>query len=129
MDIIKRIKKIYNNKLLKGSFELMLVMVSVLVVSYAWFLRTTKNETKDLNIKTKASRLLYISLDYGETWDTELSLNLSDKFKFNNEVTSDGINFYKAASKRDDGLPITFTTAESGTDYLEFDILFKANGL
>ncbi|MBQ6817564.1 MAG: hypothetical protein IJO27_03945, partial [Bacilli bacterium] len=72
-------------------------------------------------------RLLYISLDNGQTWDTELSLNLSDKFKFNNEVTSNGINFYKAATKRDDGLPITFTNAESGIDYLEFDILFKAN--
>lgn len=127
MNIINKIRKIYNNKLLKGSFELMLVMVSVLVVSYAWFVRTSKNETNDLNIKTKASRLLYISLDDGQTWDTELSLNLSDKFKFNNEVTSNGIDFYKAATKRDDGLPITFTTAENGIDYLEFDILFKAN--
>lgn len=127
MNIIKRIKKIYNNKLLKGSFELLLVMISVLVVSYAWFVRTTENEAKDLNIKTKASRLLYISLDNGQTWDTELNLNLSDNFKFNNEVTSNGIDFYKAATKRDDGMPITFTTAESGIDYLEFDILFKAN--
>ena len=33
MNIINKIRKIYNNKLLKGSFELMLVMVSVLVVS------------------------------------------------------------------------------------------------
>lgn len=127
MKIIEKIKKIYNNKLLKGSFELLLVMVSVLVVTYAWFVTTAKNEAKDLNIKTKASRLLYISLDNGQTWDTELSLNLSDNFKFNNEVTSNGINFYKALTKREDGMPITFTSAESGIDYLEFDILFKAN--
>lgn len=109
------------------SFELLLIMVSVLVVSYAWFVNTTKTSSKDLNIKTKASRLLYISLDDGKTWNTELNLDLSDKFKFNNEVTSNGINFYKAFTKRDDGTPITFTPAESGKDYLEFNILFKAN--
>lgn len=127
MKLFLLIKNLYNNKLLKGSFELLLVMVSVLVVSYAWFVRTTENDAKDLNIKTKASRLLYISLDNGVTWNTELKLNLSDKFKFNNEVTSNGVDFYKAMTKRDDGMPITFTKADSGIDYLEFDILFKAN--
>ena len=127
MKIIEIINKIKDNKVLKMSFELLLVMVSVLVVSYAWFINSTKTESKDLNIKTKASRLLYISLDNGETWNTELSLNLSDNFKFNNEVTSNGIDFYKALTKRDDGTPITFTDAVSGKDYLEFNILFKAN--
>ena len=127
MNILIKLRKIRNNKVLKGASELFLVVVSVFVVSYAWFVKTSKNETSDLTIKTKASRLLYISLDDGETWDTELNLNLDDKFKFNNEVTSDGVNFYKAATKREDGIPITFKEAIAGSDYLEFDILFKAN--
>ncbi len=127
MKIIKLIDKIRNNKLLKASLELLLIMVSVLVVSYAWFFRGTQVESKDLTIKTKASRILYISLDNGITWDTELSLNLGNDFKFNTEVTGNGIKFYKALTKREDGAPITFTTAEKGVDYLEFDILFKAN--
>lgn len=127
MKIIKLIDKIRNNKLLKVSLELLLIMVSVLVVSYAWFFRGTQVESKDLTIKTKASRILYISLDNGITWDTELSLNLGNDFKFNTEVTGNGIKFYKALTKREDGAPITFTTAEKGVDYLEFDILFKAN--
>lgn len=127
MKIIKLIDKIRNNKLLKASLELLLIMVSVLVVSYAWFFRGTQVESKDLTIKTKASRILYISLDNGVTWDTELSLNLGNDFKFNTEVTGNGIKFYKALTKREDGAPITFTTAEKGVDYLEFDILFKAN--
>ena len=76
MKIIEIINKIKDNKILKMSFELLLVMVSIFVVSYAWFINTTKTESKDLNIKTKASRLLYISLDNGETWNTELSLLL-----------------------------------------------------
>ena len=127
MKIIKLIDKLRNNKLLKASLELLLIMVSVLVVSYAWFFRGTQVESKDLTIKTKASRILYISLDNGITWDTELSLNLGNDFKFNTEVTGNGIKFYKALTKREDGAPITFTTAEKGVDYLEFDILFKAN--
>ena len=127
MKIIKLIDKIRNNKLLKASLELLLIMVSVLVVSYAWFFKGTQVESKDLTIKTKASRILYISLDNGITWDTELSLNLGNDFKFNTEVTGNGIKFYKALTKREDGAPITFTTAEKGVDYLEFDILFKAN--
>ena len=127
MKIIKLIDKIRNNKLLKASLELLLIMVSVLVVSYAWFFRGTQVESKDLTIKTKASRILYISLDNGITWDTELSLNLGNDFKFNTEVTGNGIKFYKALTKIEDGAPITFTTAEKGVDYLEFDILFKAN--
>lgn len=127
MKIIKLIDKIRNNKLLKASLELLLIMVSVLVVSYAWFFKGTQVESKDLTIKTKASRILYISLDNGVTWDTELSLNLGNDFKFNTEVTGNGIKFYKALTKREDGAPITFTTAEKGVDYLEFDILFKAN--
>ena len=78
MNLIKKIDRLNKNKVLKGSFELLLVVVSVFVVSYAWFVKTTENETKDLTIRTKASRLIYISLDDGVTWDTELSLNLDD---------------------------------------------------
>lgn len=127
MELLLKIKRLINNKVIKGGCELFLVIISVFVVSYAWFVKTTKNQTDDLTIKTKASRLLYISLDDGLTWSTELSLNLDDKFKFNNEVTGNGVNFYKAATKRDDGIPITFKEATAGSDYLEFDLLFKAN--
>ena len=122
-----KIKRFCTNKTVKVSFELLLVIVSVLVVTYAWFVKTTKNEMDNFVIKTKASRLLYISLDDGETWNTELSLNLDNRFKFNNEVTSNGVVFNKAATKREDGMPITFKEALVGSDYLEFDVLFKCN--
>ena len=122
-----KVKGFFNNKLFKGSFELLLVLASVLVVTYAWFFKNTRNQTDNLIIKTKASRLLYISLDDGETWSTELSLNLDKRFKFNNEVTSNGVVFNKAATKREDGMPITFKEALVGSDYLEFDVLFKSN--
>lgn len=127
MNIFYKIKKLKNNNLLKSSFELLLVVVSVFVVSFAWFTTAMENSAKDLTMKTKASRLLYISLDDGKTWDTEFSLNLNDKFKFNNEITGNGVNFYKAHTKREDGTPITFTEAIGGSDYVEFDLLFKAN--
>lgn len=126
MNLIKKIKRFNNNKVLKGSFELLLIVVSVFVASYAWFVKSVETKADDFIIKTKASRLLYISLDDGETWSTELNLNL-DNFKFNNEVTSDGVKFYKAATKREDGTPITFKDAVAGSDYLEFDVLFKSN--
>ena len=125
-NVIKKINRIRKNKILKGGLELLLIIVSVLVASYAWFIQSKDISTHDLNIKTKASRILYVSLDDGETWSTELSLDLNN-FKFNNEVTGDGVNFYKAATKREDGMPITFKTATAGSDYLEFDILFKAD--
>lgn len=125
--IFKKLIKLSRNNVIKGGFELLLVIVSVFVVSYAWFVKTEKNSANDLVIKTKASRLLYVSLDDGETWSTELNLNLDENFKFNNEVTGNGVNFYKALTKREDGMPITFKEAISGTDYLEFDILFKSN--
>lgn len=127
MGLIRKIIRLWKSKVFKGAFELLLVVVSVFVVSFAWFVETDKNKTDDLTIKTKASRLLYISIDDGETWNTELNLNLDDNFKFNNEVTGNGVNFYKAATKRDDGVPITFKEATAGSDYLEFDLLFKAN--
>lgn len=127
MNILYKLKKIKDNNVLKSSFELLLVIVSVFVVSYAWFTTATENSAKDLTLKTKASRLLYISLDDGVTWDTEFSLDLNDNFKFNNEITGNGITFYKAHTKRDDGVPITFTEAVGGHDYVEFDLLFKAN--
>lgn len=127
MNIFYKIKKIMSNNLLKSSFELLLVVVSVFVVSFAWFTTAMENSTKDLTLKTKASRLLYISLDDGVTWDTEFSLNLNDNFKFNNEITGNGVKFQKALTKRDDGVPITFTEAVGGSDYVEFDLLFKAN--
>lgn len=127
MGFINKLMKLRKNNILKGGFELLLVIVSVGVVSFAWFTDTKNNNTDNLTIKTKASRLLYISLDDGVTWSTELSLNLGDNFKFNNEVTGNGVNFYKAATKSDNGFPITFKQAIAGTDYLEFDLLFKAN--
>lgn len=125
--IFKKLIKLSKNKVIRGGFELLLVVASVFVVSYAWFVNTDKNKTDNLIIKTKASRLLYISMDDGKTWSTELSLNLDDNFKFNNEVTGNGVNFYKALTKRDDGMPITFKEATAGSDYLEFDLLFKSN--
>ncbi len=127
MELLLKIIRLKDNKILKGAGELLLVVVSVLVVSYAWFVKSRENESEDVVIKTKASRLLYISIDDGETWDTEYTLNLDNGFKFNNEVTGNGVNFYKALTKRDDGVPITFKEATPGSDYLEFDLLFKAN--
>ena len=98
MELLLKIKRLINNKLIKGGCELFLVIISIFVVSYAWFVKTTKNETNDLTIKTKASRLLYISLDDGITWDTELSLNLDDKFKLN-KLLAMGLIFIRPIQK------------------------------
>ena len=114
-------------KILSYGFELFIIIVSILFASYAWFTNNKQIKSDDLYIKTDSHIDLLVSLD-GVTWDTETSLNLPSNFKFKNEITGDGVNFYVSSSKKDDGTPITFTSATVNKDYLEFDIWFKVSG-
>ena len=58
MELLLKIKRVINNKLIKGGCELFLVIISIFVVSYAWFVKTTKNETNDFpNFDIKCSYL------------------------------------------------------------------------
>jgi|GEM_PF-1458870 len=115
-------------KILSYGFELVVIIVSILIASYAWFNQNKEIKTNDLNIKTNAHLDLQISLD-GINWTTETVLNIDDDFKFKNEITGNGINFYVSSLKRDDGTPISFKQATKNKDYLEFDIWFKLSGI
>ena len=44
---------------------------------------------------------------------------------FDDAVTGDGIIFYKAVSKREDGYPVKMANAIENVDYLDFDLWFK----
>lgn len=110
------------------AFRLLVIIASIALASYAWLNRNQKVSTEDLILRTNSYSNLLISLDEGENWSDELSLDFTNDYSFDYEITGDGINFYKAASKRDDGTPVTFKKAAANKDYLEFDIWFKASG-
>ncbi len=115
------IKKYYKN-----IFKLIGLLAGIIAVSYAWFYSKENSEFDNIAVRTNTANEILMSIDNGSTWNESLYLNLSEKFKFNNEITSNGIKFFKAANKRDDGTPITFQQANVDKDYLEFKILFKA---
>lgn len=66
-----------------------------------------------------------ISEDGNDGWSNSFNIDVGEGFRFNNEVTSDGIEFYKANLKDEEGNPLSFTKAELNEDYLEFDVWFK----
>jgi len=116
-----------HKKILSYGIELLIIIVSIAFATYAWFNKNQKIASDDLYINTDSYLDLLVSLD-GENYTTETSLNLPNDFQFKNEITGNGINFYTAASKKDDGTPITFKQAVIKKDYLEFDIWFKLSG-
>lgn len=115
-------------KLIIVSVQLLIIIASILVVSYAWYYNNRDADTQDIKVTTYSYVDLLVSLDNGATWNTTTSFNIPIDFTFNEEVTSDGVNFYKATSREADGTPITLGIAENGKDYLEFPVLFKSSG-
>lgn len=115
-------------KTLTYGLELLIIIVSILFASYAWFNKNKEIKAKDLKITTDSYLDLQVSLD-GINWTTETTLNIDENFKFKNEITGNGINFYVSSIKRDDGTPISFKQATKNKDYLEFDVWFKLSGV
>lgn len=107
-------------------FKLLVILFALMASSYAWFTHGTRMNMDGLSIKTRGVQNLSFSLDGGVTWDDDQSLNLDENFKFDSEITGDGINFYVPNSRREDGRPISFTDAVSGKNYIEFEIRFKS---
>ena len=114
-----------HKKTIVAGAELFLIIITVLAATYAWMTNNEKAETDTLTLKADAHYNLLLSLDGGETWVTETSLNLPANFEFKHEITGNGVNMYIPSNKRDDGTPISFTTATAGTDYLEFDVMLR----
>lgn len=108
-------------------FKLSVIAFTIIVSSYAWFVKGTKMDMDSLLIKTKAVQNLSFSLDGGVTWNDKNSLNLEENFKFGSEITGDGVNFYVPLDRREDGTPITFAKAVVERDYIEFEIRFKSD--
>ena len=123
LDYIKERRRIIITAL-----ELIIIVSSIIVATYAWFIRNKDVDTADIAVTTNSHVELLVSLDDGKTWSNNTSFNIPANFVFSNEITSDGVNFYKASSKDTDGTPLTLSRATAGTDYLEFRVLFKSSG-
>lgn len=114
-----------NKKIYSTIVKLIAIIVSIFVFSYAWFVVNKENHLENIEIGTVKSNNILISQTGEDGWGSSLSINSLNEFVFNNEVTSDGINFYKAASKNDNGKPLKLVSASKGEDYLDFDLWFK----
>ncbi len=113
-------------KIFGGMIKLIGILIGFYIASYAWFNSNEETRLGNIEIGTDKFNKVYMSIDEGTTWDTSLDVNITNNFKFSNEVTSDGVSFYKAANKRDDGTPISFRAATANSDYFEFNVWFKA---
>ncbi len=109
------------------AFRLLVIIASIALAAYAWLNKNNEIKANDLVLRTNSYSDLLISLD-GEEWSNELSLDFTNDYSFDHEITGDGVNFYIATSKRDDGTPVTFKRATANKDYLEFDVWFKSSG-
>lgn len=107
--------------------KIIVIMVTLVAASYAWFTNGARLKIDGLSITTRAVQNLSFSLDGGITWDDETSLNMDENFKFNSEITGNGINLYVPSTRREDGTPVSFRNATRDKDYLEFEIRFKSD--
>lgn len=113
-------KKIYSTIV-----KLIAIIVSIFVFSYAWFVVNKENYLENIEVGTVKSNNLQISQSGEDGWGSVLSIKSLNEFVFNDEVTSNGISFYKASSKDDNGTPIKLVNAVANQDYLDFDLWFK----
>ena len=113
-------KKIYSTIV-----KLIAIIVSIFVFSYAWFVVNKENYLENIEVGTVKSNNLQISQSGEDGWGSILSIKSLNEFVFNDEVTSNGISFYKASSKDDNGMPIKLVNAVANQDYLDFDLWFK----
>ncbi|MDD3241357.1 MAG: hypothetical protein PHQ64_01060 [Bacilli bacterium] len=116
----KRKEKIVN------LFKALIIMATIVIASYAWFSNKQEANINDLKMTTKGVCEIEFSLDGGKTWTESGGLNLREDFKFNNEITSNGIDFFVPSYKTDDGIPLAFKKAVANYDYLEFTVLFRS---
>lgn len=116
---------IKDKKIYRTMFKLIVIIVSIFVFSYAWFVATKENFLDSIEVGTFKVNNLEISKSGDDDWGSSLNIEVGEEFIFNNEVTSDGISFYKAVNKDEDGLPITLTKALENKDYLDFDLWFR----
>lgn len=126
MEFVNYVKE--RRRIIITAIELIVIVCSIIVATYAWFYRNKEVDTADIAVTTNSHVELLVSLDDGKTWTSDTSFNIPANFIFSSEITSDGVNFYKATSKDEYGVPLTLVRAISGEDYLEFRILFKSSG-
>ena len=106
-------------------FKLIAIVVSIFVFSYAWFVHEENSNLEGVSIGTAKTNNIMISSDGNSEWGNTFNIDVGEGFRFNNEVTSDGIKFYKANLKDEYGNPLSFTNAVLNEDYIEFDVWFK----
>lgn len=119
---MKNKKEVY-----KIGFELLIVLVTITVATFAWLFDGSILRNEDFKITTKAVSDLLVSADGGQTWQRDITLNLPPDFIFGKEISGNGVNFYSPVIKRPDGTPLTFKQAEGGKDYLEAEVRFKSS--
>lgn len=114
-----------NKKITSTIIKMIAIIVSIFVFSYAWFVHNETTHISAIEIGTAKTNNIQVSEDGNDNWGTSLSIDIGEGFRFDNEVTSEGINFYKANLKNDDGYPLHFIEATVNKDYLDFDLWFK----
>ena len=114
-----------NKKIYSTMVKLIVIIVSIFVFSYAWFVVNKENSLDNIEVGTVKSNNLQISQSGDGNWGSVLSINSLNEFVFNNEVSSNGISFYKAVSINDNGSPTKLIKAIPNKDYLDFDLWFK----
>lgn len=114
-----------NKKISSTIIKMIAIIVSIFVFSYAWFVHNENTHINAIEIGTAKTNNIQVSEDGNDNWGTSLSIDVGEGFRFDNEVTSEGINFYKANLKNDDGYPLHFIEATVNKDYLDFDLWFK----
>lgn len=106
-------------------FKLVVIIASIYFATYAWFVTFDRSEVEGYGVAISKTNNVVISTNGGESWSSTADLAIAADLQFNNEVTSDGLKFYKAGAKTVVGDPVTFIPATKNEDYLEFEVLFK----
>ncbi|MDD2435195.1 MAG: hypothetical protein PHO63_02965 [Bacilli bacterium] len=114
-------------KLVFYVFKILVILSAIYFATYAWFVNYEQAEFGDLEISTNQANNVEIAINSPEQWDSNGNLVLEEGFKFNDEVTSNGVVFYKANAKQESGYPINFIPAVINEDYLEFKVFFKVD--
>jgi hypothetical protein len=120
-------RNILIEKMVGTVFKLLVLVAICVLVAYGWLMSNENIETKDLSVHAQALMSVDISMDSGETWSNSIEIDLNENYTFSNEVTGNGIEFYKARKKDENGYPISLIPAQKGKDYYECKILFKAS--
>ena len=118
-------EELLKRKVLLNAFKIVVTLTALYVASYAWFFNRPDFVVDQVSINAQSANNIEISLDNGETWSNQVAFDIGEDFKFNNEITGDGIELYTPILKQSDGTPIEFIEAISGRDYLEMNIMFR----